>query len=253
MAKLTLGYKASAEQFAPTRSAGVRRCCRAERVRQRGGQRPLSALEPHRRPRAALVHLAGGARPAHLQRQAGHQRRHADVPLPPGDHRPDDGHARSALAGPGLPGGGHRRVAERGRRAGHQVARLQGAVRAAARVDRADAPALDRRPRLLPGRVLPDPRRDGVRQADRHDAAVRRGGRRLGGEAGRARRRGVHLHQRQGLGPVHRDAAAGRQGGRRAGRTRLRQHREADRDEGLVRHGQDARRWRTPGSGRRWR
>ena len=37
-------------------------------------------------------------------------------------------------------------------------------------------------------------------------------------QAGRAGGRRVHLHQRQGLGPVHRDAAAGRQGGCREGR-----------------------------------
>ena len=49
--------------------------------------------------------------------------------------------------------------------------RLQG-------VDRADAAALDRGPRLVQGRVLPYARRDGVRQADRHDAVVHRRGRR---------------------------------------------------------------------------
>src|SRR5215208_64460 len=37
------------------RPAGVRRGGRAERVRQRGRQRPLPALEPHRRPRATFV------------------------------------------------------------------------------------------------------------------------------------------------------------------------------------------------------
>ena len=88
--------------------------------------------------------------------------------------------------------------------------RLQG-------VDRPDAAALDRGSRLLPGRVLPHPRRDGVRQADRHDCrCTSPGPGASAAQAGRPGGRGLHLHQRQGLGALHRDAAAGRQGGRRA-------------------------------------
>ena len=178
MAKLTLGYKASAEQFAPKDllEFGIA----AEKngfdsVVVSDHYQPWNHTDGHA-PHSFTWLAALGQKTSN--RQARHQRRHADVPLPPGDHRPDDGHARSALAGTGLPRRRHRRGAERGGGAGHQVARVQGAVRPAARVDRADAAALDRGPRLVPGRVLPDPRRDGLRQADRRDAAVHRRGRR---------------------------------------------------------------------------
>ena len=55
--------KASAEQFAPNQS-GVRESRRGDGLRQRRRQRPLPALEAHRRARAVLVRLAGalGAR-----------------------------------------------------------------------------------------------------------------------------------------------------------------------------------------------
>ena len=70
--------------------------------------------------------------------------------------------------------------------------------------------------------------------------------------AGRAGRR-LHLHQRQEAGALHRDAAAqGRRGHRRcrAASATLRPH---DRGQGLVRHRRRARAARTRATGRRWR
>ena len=96
---LKLGYKASAEQFRPG-SSSISPSRRSGRLRLDRGQRSLPALAPHRRPRAVLVRLAGGARRADHARHARHQRRDADVPLPPGDRRAGDGHARQ----PRIPG-----------------------------------------------------------------------------------------------------------------------------------------------------
>ena len=55
------------------------------------------------------------------------------------------------------------------------------------------------------------------------------------GAARRAGRRRLHLHVRQGHGAVHRHAPAGRRRGRREGRPAVGRDREDDRDEGLLR------------------
>ena len=88
----------------------------------------------------------------------------------------------------------------------------------------------------------------------RAGADLRRRRRRAGREICRPRRRRLHLHQRQEAGALHRDAAAQRR--RRASRPRRRRSRSLrphDRGEGLVRHRQGSARWRIPATGRRWR
>ena len=82
-AMLRLGYKASAEQFAPSELLDF--ACSRSRGRLRFGvhQRPFPALAAHRRACAVLAVVAGRARRAHLAHRDRHQRAHADVPLSP--------------------------------------------------------------------------------------------------------------------------------------------------------------------------
>ena len=152
---LKLGYKASAEQFAPRELLEF--AVHAEAVgfdsvvvsdhfqpwRHTGGHAPYSF---------AWLGALGERTTRALHR---HQRRDPDLPLPPGDRRPGDRHARRALPGPRDARRRHRRVAERGAGDRHRVAAVQGALRPPARGDRADAAARARGPRHLRRRVLP--------------------------------------------------------------------------------------------------
>ena len=153
---LKLGYKASAEQFAPGKLLDF--ACQAEEVGFDFGlrQRSLPALEAHRRPRALLARLAGRAGRPHLAAGHGHQRADADLPLPSVDRGAGLRHAGRDVPGPRDPGRRHRRIAERGAVDRRAVARVQGALRPPARGGDPDPQAVARGARHLRGPVLPD-------------------------------------------------------------------------------------------------
>ena len=161
---LTLGYKASAEQFAPrelveiavaAEAHGIESVCASDHFqpwRHEGGHAPFSLTwmaavgERTRRIRIGTSVMT----PTFRYNPAVHRAGVRDAGLPlPGPH-----HARRR----------HRRGAQRDRdriprcrRAG--LARVQGALRAPPRGRRAHARAVDGRPGQLRGRVLLDPRR----------------------------------------------------------------------------------------------
>ena len=83
---LRIGYKASAEQFAPSPAAGFRRQRRAHRLRNCLRQRPFPAMATHRRPCAILARLDCCPRPSNETPCYRHQRAHTHVPLPSLDH-----------------------------------------------------------------------------------------------------------------------------------------------------------------------
>ncbi len=144
---LKLGYKASAEQFGPTRAARFLVPRRGGRVRLGLRQRPFPAVEAHRRACAELARLARRARRPHPPRgQIGTSVADADLPLSPLDRRAGLRHARRDVSGPRRARRRHRRVAERGAVERHQMAGRQGAARPAARGDRADQQIVDRGP-----------------------------------------------------------------------------------------------------------
>ena len=64
MPALTLGYKASAEQFPPQRLLDLAVAAEAVGLRLRLDQRPLPAVAPHGRPRPERPRLAGRRPPA---------------------------------------------------------------------------------------------------------------------------------------------------------------------------------------------
>ena len=74
----------------------------------------------------------------------------------------------------------------------------------------------------LRGPVLPHRERDDLRQAEAEGADLGRRLRPAGGADGRAGRRGLHLHQRQGAVALFRTARAEGRGGRREARPRRR-------------------------------
>ena len=114
------------------------------------------------------------------------------------------------------------------------VAGLQGALRPAARGRPADARAVGRRAGHLRGRVLPHRRRHDLRPPEGGvPIYVAAGGPVVAKYAGRVGRR-LHLHQRQGHGPLHRQAAARRRR-RPAAARRDRRHRPDDRDQAVLR------------------
>ena len=131
---LTLGYKASAEQFGPRDLLAF--AIHAERA---GFESVFVSdhFQPWRNTDGHAPHcarLAGRARDADAEGDDRDERPHAVVPLPPGGRRPGVLDAR--LAGrrraPDRPRPRHRRVAQRGP-ARHRVARAEGALRPAAR------------------------------------------------------------------------------------------------------------------------
>ena len=174
---LRLGYKASAEQFAPVEL--LRYSLLAEELgfdsvaisdhfqpfRHTGGHAP-SALPVARRARRAQR--------AHHDR---HQRLHADVPLPAGRGRARVRDARLPRAGPRLPRASApasrstrcRRPASSGRAAASAWPAEGGG--------RADPAALERGARDVRGRLLQDPATPRSTTSPRHRADLGRGGR----------------------------------------------------------------------------
>ena len=106
-------------------------------------------------------------------------------------------------------------VAERGAVERHQMAGRQGTARPAARGDRAHQQIVDRGPGHLRGPVLPHRKRHDLRQAEGKGAGLGRRLRPARGADGRAGRRGLYLHQRQGAVALHRATGAEGRGGRR--------------------------------------
>ena len=223
---LRLGYKASAEQFAPAPllSFGVA----AERLgldsvavsdhfqpfRHDGGHSP-----------ASLPWL--GALAASTSRVlVGTERAHAHLPLPPGGRRAGLRHARLPRARPHLPRPGLRRGDERGRADRRRMAGRGRAARAAARGRRPDPPALDGRAGALRRPLVQDRRRGHLRPAAGADPRLDRS-RRTEGRALR-RRRGRPDHDvGQAARALLRAAAAERRGGRDRGRRRPRRRSSA--------------------------
>ena len=74
-----------------------------------------------------------------------------------------------------------------------------------------------------------------------------------GGQVRRPRGRRLHLHVGQGRGALQGQAHPRDEGGRGGGGQEPRRHRPDDRDQDLLRHRPRSWRWRTPGSGRRCR
>ncbi len=217
---LRIGYKASAEQFGPRDL--VEYAVQAEQVgldsavvsdhflpwRHEGGHAPF-----------ALSWMAAvGERTSRIQLGT-------SVLTPTFRYNPavlaqDVRHHGPAVPGPGHARRRHRGGAQRDRGVRPGVAGVQGAVRPAARGRPADARAVDRRGGLVRRRLLHDGRRHDLRPARAAGAGVhrrRRPGRRQVRGSGRRR---LHLHVRQGHGPLHREAAAGGRGGRSGGGAR---------------------------------
>ena len=139
---LKLGYKASAEQFAPRPLLDFSVAAEQARVRFRLRQRPLPAVEAHRRACAVRVGLAGRAGRQHAADRDGHQRADADLPLSSVRGRAGVRHAGFDVPGPRDPGRRHRRGAERGALHRHEMARNEGTLRPAARGDQPDPQAV---------------------------------------------------------------------------------------------------------------
>ena len=76
MPRLTLGYKASAEQFHPQRLLDLAVAAEAGGVRLGLDQRPLPALAAHRRPCPQRARLAGRRHPGDAPGHPGHERPH---------------------------------------------------------------------------------------------------------------------------------------------------------------------------------
>ena len=209
---LKLGYKASAEQFAPSKLLAF--SVLAEQVGFNSvfvsdHFQPWNHTDGHAP--NALVWL--GALGASTQRVVmGTSRADADLPLPPVDGGAGVRHARRDVPRPRGAGRRHRRGAERGAVHRHGLARDQGALRPPARGQPVDPQAVDRGTPELRGPVLPHRECDDLRQAGQAGADLRRRGRAAGGEVCRPVGAGLHLHVRQGLEALHRDAAAERRG-----------------------------------------
>ena len=247
---LKLGYKASAEQFGPRELLEF--SCLAEEVGFELGlrQRPLSAVEAHRRACAVLVRLARRARRQDHGgcRSAPASQRRPSAIIPRSWRRPSARSARCFRTGSMLRRR-HRRVAERGAGDRHQMAGLQGAAGPAARGDR-----LMRR-LWTEDRVTFEGQYYRTRGATIYDRPAtgadldRRLGPDRGGD-GRRDRRGVHLHQRQGRRALSRTLLPKVDEGLATRRPPRQHHRADDRGQGLVRHRSGTRRWRTRGIGR---
>ena len=183
------------------RAGRLRRAGRGARPGLGHRLRPLPALAPRGRPRAELAGLDDGGAGPHRAGRGRHLGADADLPLQPRGGRAD-------LRDDGLPGPGpgharrrHRRGAQRGGRGvgrRGRVARVQGALRPAARGGAADARAVDRGPGHLRGRVLPHRGRHHLRPPRRAGSRLRRRRRPDGRQVRRSRRRRLHLHLGQG-------------------------------------------------------
>ena len=194
---LKLGYKASAEQFAPRELVefGVHaEACGLDSVwisdhfqpwRHTGGHAPFS-----------LSWLAAVGEPNAAGR-AGHERADPDVSLSPVSCGACVRHARLPVPRPCGARQRQWRGHERSRPHGHGVARLQGTLRAPAGGGHPDAQAVVRGIRHPHGHLLQDAGRDPVRPSGGWRATVHRRGRPAGGEVRWARGRRLHLHQWQ--------------------------------------------------------
>ncbi len=206
---LKLGYKASAEQFGPTRSARFLVPRRGGRVRLGLRQRPFPAVEAHRRARAERARLARRARRPHPPRG-----RSAPASLTPTfRYHPSIvaqvfGTLGAMFPGRVVLGVGTGESLNEVPSSGIAMAGRQGAARPAARGDRADQQIVDRGPGHLRGPVLPHRKRDDLRQAEAEGADLGRRLRPAGGADGRADRRGLHLHQRQDAAALYRTDSA---------------------------------------------
>ena len=217
MPALTLGYKASAEQFPPQRLLDL-----AVAAEDAGFDSVWTSdhFQPWRHTDGhapnALAWL-GAATQATQRVTLGTSVLTPVVPLQPGDRRAGLRDARLPRARPDDPGRRHRREPQRGAR-GRGLARAERAVRAPARGRDADRGALARRARRLRRRLLPGPHGHDLRPPGRARPGLHRGLRAGGRAPRRPPRRRVHLHQRQGRRAVHGHAAAGPGRGRREGR-----------------------------------
>ena len=199
-------------------AGGVRRAGGGGGSRQRRDLGPLPAVAARGRARAVVARVVRGGGGAHVAGADRHVGAHADVPLQPGGARPDVRDVRAAVPGAGDAGRGHRGGAQRDRGVRPGVAGVQGAVRAAARVDPADAGVVDGGGGVVRGRVLPHGRGHDLRPARAAGAGVRGRGRPGRREVRGPFRRRVHLHLGQRDGALHRQADPGRGGGGRRGR-----------------------------------
>ena len=167
--QLTLGYKASAEQFAPQELA---RLLRSPRSSGSISSRSPTTSSPGGtgRPCPDVASLARRARAGTEPRVAGTERADADDALPPVDRRPGFG-TLGCLApgrvflGVGTGRGDERDACDRQRVAGAKERRLR--LRGG---DRAHPPALDGRAGDVRGRLLPHRQGDDLRPADRAGA-----------------------------------------------------------------------------------
>ena len=96
MAELTLGYKASAEQFGPQELVDLSVQAEELGLDLIARLRPLPALAPHGRTQPGRPALAGGAHAAHQPRVAGNLGADADDALPPVGGRPGVRHRSRA-------------------------------------------------------------------------------------------------------------------------------------------------------------
>ena len=231
---LKLGYKASAEQFAPTellRYGVLAEECGFDSVfvsdhlqpwRHDGGHAP-----------AALPWLGAlGARTERVRHR--HLRADPDVPLPPGGRRAGVRDPRLPVPGPGRPRHRLRRVAQRGA-ARHRVARRQGALRPAQGGGQPDQAAVDRGPGHLRGHLLPhrqghDLRPPGAAGADLHRRL------RPGGDPAAGRIADGYITTCGKAPALYTDTLlpAVREGAEKAGRD-VGRHRHDDRGQGLLR------------------
>ena len=203
VAELKLGYKASAEQFAPRELVELAVAAEAHGMdsatvsdhfqpwRHEGGHAPFSlAWMTAVGERTKRLQLGTSVlTPTFRYNPAVIAQAFATMGVP--------------VPGPDLPRRRHRRVAQRDRhRLRGRVAGVQGALRAAARIGAADARAVARRPGRLRGRVLQHQGRLDLRRARGRHPDLHRRGRTAGGQVRRPRGRRLHLHLRQGRGAV---------------------------------------------------
>ena len=205
---IKLGYKASAEQFAPGRAAGLLLSCRGSRVRFGLHQRSFSAMEAHRRPCALFADVAGRARRQNVARRDRHQRADADFPLPSIHRRPGVRHDGRDVPGPRRARHRHRRRLNEVPSTGQAWPGIQGALRPPARSRYADPATLDRGAGQLRRPVLQDREGDDLRPPGHAGADLCRRRGRPRGALCRPLRRGLHLHERQETGALHRDPVA---------------------------------------------
>ncbi len=171
---LTLGYKASNEQFGPRELLEL-----VKHAESRGFE--VSGVSDHLQPwrhngghAPAVLPWLGAAAASTSRDRPRHERAHADDALPPGDRRPGVRDARLPRARPDLPRRRHRRGDERDADHRRRVPGPQGAAAEDGRGDRGHPQALERGARRLRGRLLQAAPRHDLRPARRAGADLRR-------------------------------------------------------------------------------